>query len=239
MSKNIYTAGLMASCLAHDFNNLLMAISGCAQLLASELPVTGTTGELAREMIAGCERAAGLTTQLRAVGRSVPVQSHVLDLNEIVRRTTRFLGLALRAGVALVSDLAADLPSVATDPGEMERVILNLVVNAKDAMPDGGRVTVATRALRLRAEEPASAGLPPGDYARLTVSDTGVGMTDEVKARAFEPFFTTKEAGKGTGLGLVGVRGIVERCGGRVDVTSAPGVGTTVTVLLPAATRNG
>lgn len=239
-AQKVEVVGLMAGCLVHDFNNLLTAISGCAQLLAAELRNTETAGELAQEMIAACRRAAGLTAQLRAPGDPAPVEPRVLDLNEVVRRTTRFLAFALGAGVALVTDLAGDPAAVVADPGEMERVILNLAVNAKDAMPDGGRLTIETRAFRVRAEgdAPASVGLPPGEYVRLTVSDTGVGMAADVKARVFEPFFTTKEAGKGTGLGLVGVRGIVERCGGRVDVASEPGVGTTVTVFLPAAARN-
>jgi PAS domain S-box-containing protein len=234
-AQKIETAGLLASCLAHDFNNLLTAINGCAQVLSEDLPPTGPTRELVQDMTAACRRAAGLTAQLRAFGRKTPVEPRVLDLNEVVAQSARLLRPLLAEGIALVTDLADDLSGVRADPAQVEQVILNLAVNAKDAMPRGGRLTIETRAVRLReGNGPASPDLPSGDYVRLAVSDTGVGMTDEVKARAFEPFFTTKEVGKGTGLGLAVVLGTVTRCGGRVSVASELGVGTTITVLLPA-----
>lgn len=230
-AQKVETAGLLASCLAHDFNNLLTTISGCAQLLAAELPPAGQTHVLAQEMTAACRRASELTSQLRAFGRPAVVAPRALDVNEVVRRATRLLAPALGEDVDLITDLAGSLPPVEADPAQLEQVILNLAVNANDAMPGGGLLTVATRAVRFReGYEPAE--LPAGDYVRLTVSDTGTGMTDEVKARAFDPFFTTKEAGKGTGLGLAIVRGVVERGGGRVEITSEPGTGTTIDVLL-------
>ena len=229
-AQKIETAGLLASCLAHDFNNLLTAINGYAQIIAEELPNTGSTSELVHELTAACQRATGLAAQLRAFGRKATVEPRVLNLNDVVLQSVRLLRHLLGEGITLVTDLAGDLSGVKADPTQMEQVILNLAVNAKDAMPHGGRLTIETRALRLREGGDTD---PPGEYVRLVVSDTGVGMTDAVKARAFEPFFTTKEAGKGTGLGLAVVLGAVKRCGGRVDVASQLGVGTTITILLP------
>jgi two-component system, cell cycle sensor histidine kinase and response regulator CckA len=234
-AQKIETAGLLASCLAHDFNNLLTVISGCAQVLSEELPHAGPTRELVHEMTAACRRAAELTAQLRAFGRKATDEPRILDLNEVVSRSARLLRPLLGEGITLVIDPADDLNGVRAGPMQVEQMILNLAVNAKDAMPRGGRLTIKTRALRLpEGGETAYPDLPPGEYVLLAVSDTGVGMTDAVKARAFEPFFTTKEVGKGTGLGLAVVHGIVERCGGRVDVASELGVGTTITILLPA-----
>jgi two-component system, cell cycle sensor histidine kinase and response regulator CckA len=231
-AQKIETAGFLASCLAHDFNNLLTAINGYAHILSEELPNAGPTCELVHELTAACQRATELAAQLRAFSRKAPVEPHVLNLNEVVGQSVRLLRHLLGNGIALVTDLADDLNEVKVDPAQIEQVILNLVANAKDAMPRGGRLTIETRALRLR--EDGTTGLPPGEYVQLAVSDTGAGMTDAVKARAFEPFFTTKEAGKGTGLGLAVVLGTVKRCGGRVDVTSELGVGTTIKILLPA-----
>lgn len=230
-AQKIETAGLLASCLAHDFNNLLTAINGYAHILAEELPNTGPTCELVHELTAACQRATGLAAQLRAFSRKAPVEPRVLNLNEVVGQSVRLLRHLLGESIVLVTDLANDLNGVRADPAQIEQVILNLVVNAKDAMPHGGRLTIQTRALRTREDR---TDLPPGEYALLAVSDTGVGMTDKVKARAFEPFFTTKEAGKGTGLGLAVVLGTVARYGGRVDVTSELGAGTTIKMFLPA-----
>jgi PAS domain S-box-containing protein len=234
-AQKMEAAGLLASCVAHDFNNLLTVINGYAQILLDELPEAAPTRELVHEMADACRRAAGLTTQLLASSRTAPAEPRTLDLNETVARSARLLRRLLGEGVTLVTDLTGAPAGVRADPAELEQVILNLAVNAKDAMPRGGRLTVATRTLRLREGDWAYPDLPPGEYMLLAVSDTGVGMTDEVKARAFEPFFTTKPAGKGTGLGLAVVRGAVRRCGGRADLISEVGVGTTITVLLPAA----
>jgi PAS domain S-box-containing protein len=235
-AQKVETAGLLATCLAHDLNNLLTIVNGAAQLLLDELPETGPTGELVRGMAAACQRAAGLTTQLLAFSRKQPAAPRVFDLNEVVAQSTRLLRYLLGDGIALVPDLAANPAQVRADPAQVEQIVLNLAVNAKDAMPHGGRLTIATRAVRLGEPDRTGDDLPPGAYVLLRVSDTGTGMTDEVKARAFEPFFTTKQAGKGTGLGLAAVHGAVKRCGGQVGVTSAPGAGTTITILLPTAT---
>ena len=176
-------------------------------------------------MTAACQRAAGLTARLLAFSRKATFEPRILDLNEVVAQSILLLRRLLGSGITLVTDLAHDPCGVKADPTQMEQVILNLAINAKDAMPRGGRLTIETHGIRLRdPDRSAYPDLPPGDYVRLAVSDTGVGMTDEVKARAFEPFFKKKEVGKGTGLGLSVVhKHAVKQCGGRVDVYSEAG----------------
>ncbi|HEY1187209.1 MAG TPA: PAS domain S-box protein [Gemmata sp.] len=228
--------GLRASCLAHDFNNLLAVISGCAAILLDGNPDDGLSRDLVREVAAACQRAAGLTSQLLAVGRDAPTEPRALNLNEVVSGGLRLLRRHLGPRITLVGNLADALPSVKANPTQLEQAILNLVINAKDAMPSGGLLTVETRAVRVRPEDRAAyPDVPPGEYVQLAVSDTGQGMPDEVKARAFEPFFTTKDVGKGTGLGLAVVRAAVTQCGGRVAVFSEPGVGTVFELVFPTA----
>jgi two-component system, cell cycle sensor histidine kinase and response regulator CckA len=233
-AQKIETAGLLASCIAHDFNNLLTVINGYTQILLGELPDTGSSSDLVHEIASACERATGLTAQLLTFSRKAPNEPRTLDLNDVVLRSARLLRPLLGERITLVTDLTNDLGRVKADPAQVEQVILNLVVNAKDAMPLGGRLTIETRPFKLQKEERVSyPDLLPGEYVLLAVSDTGVGMTDEVKGRAFEPFFTTKTVGKGTGLGLAVVHGAIKRWGGRVDVASELGAGTTINILLP------
>ncbi len=226
--------GLRASGIAHDFNNLLAVIGGCAETVLDGLPAADPAGDLLREMTAACRRAAGLTEQLLAFTRKAARDRQVFALSGVVARAVRLLRGLVGPGVALVTDLGDDPGAVAADAAQLEQVILNLAVNAKDAMPVGGTLAVETHAVRVRAADRAAyPDLAAGDYAQLTVADTGAGMTDAVRARAFEPFFTTKDIGKGTGLGLALVREAVERCGGWAGVFSEPGVGTAFEILLP------
>jgi PAS domain S-box-containing protein len=227
--------GRLAGGVAHDFNNLLTVINGYADLLADGLPAGGPDRGYAEEVRKAGARAAALTRQLLAFGRKQVVQPRVLDLNAVLAGMRGMLGRLLGADVALRTEPAPRLPPVRADPAQLEQVILNLAVNARDAMPEGGRLTIRTAAVRFGDGAEPPGGIAPGSYVLLEVADTGAGMTEEVRSRVFEPFFTTKELGKGTGLGLATVYGIVKQSGGHIDVDSAPGRGTTFRVWLPSS----
>ena len=188
-----------------------------------------------RQIQLAAERAADLTHQLLAFARRDVVQPRPLDLNGVIARVEQLLIRTLGEHVILKTDLAPKLCAVLADPGQIEQVLVNLAVNARDAMPSGGTLVLQTSVTEIDEFHPASrAGLPSGRYACLKISDTGVGMPPEVIDRAFEPFFTTKPKGEGTGLGLATVYGIVTQARGYVQIYSEPGIGTTVTILLPA-----
>ncbi|HVP30985.1 MAG TPA: MASE1 domain-containing protein [Myxococcota bacterium] len=227
--------GRLAGGVAHDFNNLLTAISGYGEVALSQLPPGSTVRDDVQEMLRAGERAAALTRQLLAVSRRQVLQREPLDLNGVVRETTALLGRILGADVRLVTSLHDSLPIVLADAGQMQQVIMNLALNARDALPRGGEVAIGTSPMAL--DEVAArrlVGASPGSYAVLEVRDDGVGMDEETRQRVFEPFFTTKPADKGTGLGLSIVYGIVQQCGGHISVESAPGRGARVRILLPA-----
>jgi CheY-like chemotaxis protein len=173
----------------------------------------------------------------QADARSRKIRARLLDLNETIRSFSKILRRLVEESVELDFRLAATPQPVRADPGQIEQVLLNLVANARDAMPDGGRVTIATSPVTSNGTRPPRSTLPPGSYVELSVSDTGTGMPETVQARLFEPFFTTKPVGSGTGLGLATVHGIVKQSGGHIGVQSTPGHGTTFTVHLPAASR--
>jgi PAS domain S-box-containing protein len=221
-SQKMEAVGRLAGGVAHDFNNLLTAISGYGELALAKLE-DSPAREHVFEMKRAGERAADLTRQLLAFSRRQVLQSEVVDLNAIVADLERLLGRLLGAQIELSTKLDPRLGSTRADPGQLEQVVMNLALNARDAMPGGGRLTIATRNERLGGE----------DYVALEVSDTGQGMDAETLEQAFEPFFTTKPAGEGTGLGLATVYGIVKQSGGDVIGTSTPGRGTTMRVLLP------
>jgi signal transduction histidine kinase/CheY-like chemotaxis protein len=221
-AAKLEAVGRLAGGIAHDFNNLLTVINGCADLLADDPALTGgRAADLARDILQAGERAAALTSQLLTFSRKREVPISAVNLNEVVSDTVRLLDRVIGEMIAIQTTFAPDLPPVCGAPGLLHQVVMNLAVNAKDAMPAGGTLSLSTA--RLVDTAP---GAPLHEYVRLTVSDTGMGMTDEVKTRLFEPFFTTKEVGSGTGLGLATVYGIVQAIRGRIGFESAIGRGT-------------
>jgi PAS domain S-box-containing protein len=233
-SQKMEAVGQLASGIAHDFNNLLVVILSNARFLLEALPPGDERREDAEAILDAGERGAGLVRQLLTFGRKGEPRRAAADVGAVVRGIDRLLRRAAGPEVQVSVELAPGTCAVRIDTGQVEQVLMNLVVNARDAMPEGGEIRVATRWLDLEEPPPDCPALRPGRYAALAVADTGCGMTPEVAARVFEPFFTTKESGKGTGLGLSTVYGIAKRSGGDVAVSSEPGRGTTFTVYLPA-----
>jgi signal transduction histidine kinase len=232
-SQKMVGIGRLAGGVAHDFNNLLTAILGYAELMEPQLEDEGLRSELREIRLAG-ERAAALTRQLLAFSRRQVMQPRTLDLNTVVSDVKKMLARLIGEDVALVTRLDPALGSVEADPGQLEQVLMNLSVNARDAMPEGGTLTFETANAVLDADFAAvHPGALPGAYVVLTVTDSGTGMTDEVRGHAFEPFFTTKDKGKGTGLGLATAYGIVKQSGGYIMVESEAGRGTTFRIYLP------
>jgi two-component system, cell cycle sensor histidine kinase and response regulator CckA len=234
-AQKMEAIGQLAGGVAHDFNNLLTVINGYSEILLADLTATDQRRELVASIRDAGERASRLTSQLLSFGRKAIVKPKVLDLNEVIDSTGKLLRRLIGEDVTLTTILNPGLSRVKIDPGQFEQVIINVAVNARDAMPKGGRLTIETKDIEL-----PEGFLPDGSdkkscrYIRLSISDTGAGMTDEVKAHIFEPFFTTKEVGKGTGLGLATVYGIVKQADGHITVESQIDIGTTITILLPA-----
>ncbi len=233
-SQKMEAVGRLAGGIAHDFNNLLTAVLGYSDLLQDTLAGNEAAIEQVREIKAAGDRAASLTQQLLAFSRRQVLQPRVLDLNVIVAEFERMLRRLVGEQIRVAIDCAPALWQVRADPGEIGRAIMNLALNARDAMPDGGMLTIATANVTLTETDAGEPDLAPGRYVTLTVRDTGVGMDAEMLARIFEPFFTTKGSGKGTGLGLPTVLGIVEQSGGTIRCESKRGWGTAFTVFLPA-----
>jgi len=232
--QKIEALGRLAGGLAHDFNNLLTVITGHSQLMLRQLsladPLRGGLDIIERT----AARACRLTTQLLAFSRKQVLAPSVLSLNEAIPGMAEMLQRLIGEDITLVFRPAPELGCVTVDPGQLEQVIVNLVVNARDAMPDGGRITIETAHVELNEDSSRGhVGVGPGSYVTLSISDTGIGMDAKTCSRIFEPFFTTKAPGKGTGLGLATVYGIVVQSGGNIRVESAPGAGTVFTVYLP------
>jgi PAS domain S-box-containing protein len=232
-AQKLEAVGRLAGGVAHDFNNRLTVISGQAELLLGELPATSSLRGHAEAIMESSKRAADLTAQLLAFSRRQPARPRALDLVAVVRGVDLVLRRLVGEEVELVTDLQP-VGAVRADPGQVEQILLNLCTNARDAMPEGGRITIATEVRHLSAEGARSrVDALPGDYGVLVFTDTGQGMDEEVRQRVFEPFYTTKPPGKGTGLGLSTVYGITVQSGGHVRVYSWPGKGTRFEVWLP------
>jgi two-component system cell cycle sensor histidine kinase/response regulator CckA len=233
-AQKMEAIGRLAGSIAHDFNNLLQVISGYSDMLLRRLTRRNPLRQYVQEIKDVAEQGAILTRQLMTVSRKRLLQPQVLEFKGIVNRITPILQRILGEDIELRTVVDSTLGHVNTDPGQLEQVILNLTVNARDAMPQGGRLTL--EAMNVELHETLTnlqAGIAPGEYIKLTVSDTGTGMDAETQSHIFEPFFTTKEPGKGTGLGLFTVYGIVNQNGGNMRVESAPGGGTTFTIYWP------
>ena len=236
-AQKMEAVGQLAGGIAHDFNNILTAIQGNAELLKMDLPTEGIQAQFANEITKGSKRAAELTGQLLTFARKGKQQVTPIDIHDIINQTVNMLTHAIDRRIEISLQLDASPSTIMGDPTQLQNAMLNLGVNARDAMPEGGILTFATRDLRLTEadcrEHPLE--LKPGDFMEVSVTDTGVGMDKQTQKRIFEPFFTTKGVGKGTGLGLAGVYGCVRNHDGRISVYSEPGRGTTFKIMLPLA----
>jgi two-component system, cell cycle sensor histidine kinase and response regulator CckA len=234
-AQRLQSLGQLAGGVAHDFNNLLAVISNYAEFVAEETADRPAVQADVAEIRSATDRAAKLTAQMLTFARRETVQHQVLDLNAVVADVENLLRRTLGEHIQLIALPAARLPTIRADRGHLEQVLLNLAINARDAMADGGTLVIETRPVDLQAGQ---AGIQPppagGGYVELSVSDTGTGMSADVAAHVFEPFFTTKPKGHGTGLGLATVYGIVTEAGGSLNLYSEPGIGTTFRVYLPA-----
>jgi len=236
-AQRLESVGQLAGGIAHDFNNILGVIMNYAEFVADEQEPDSQALHDVEEIRRAAERAAALTRQLLIFSRREVVQPEVLDLRQLVLGVENLLHRALGERVEMETFFDEDLMTIKADPGQVEQVLVNLAVNARDAMPDGGRLLIEAGNAELDEEYAyMHPDTQPGDYVRLKVSDTGIGMDEKTIQRAFEPFFTTKGKAEGTGLGLATVYGIVTGAGGRIDVYSEPGMGTTVKIHLPAST---
>jgi len=233
--QKMEAVGQLAGGVAHDFNNLLTAILGFAQLVLDDLPAGSPTCDDVREIQGAGERAAALTAQLLAFSRNTLLRPRVIDLNVLIRNTQFLLRPLLGDDVILTSDLAADLSAVCADAGQVDQMIVNVAVNARDAMPSGGQLSIKTSNAMLDdafvADHPGST---VGPHVMMAFTDTGTGMDEDVRRQIFEPFYSTKGPGKGTGLGLAMVFGIMKQTGGSIWVDSQPGVGSTFSMYFPA-----
>lgn len=235
-SQKLEAVGQLAGGVAHDFNNLLTIISGYGEMILSDLPAGHELRSNVEPILEAGARAAALTSQLLAFSRRTVLEPKVLDLNIVIKDMERMLQRLLGEDIVLSASLDPKIGLVKVDPGQLGHILMNLAVNARDAMPRGGLLTIETRTLeRDSAPRDRHPECQPGRHVMLVLTDTGEGMSAAVKARIFEPFFTTKDVGKGTGLGLAVVMGVVRQSGGSIEVYSQPGRGTTFEICLPVA----
>jgi two-component system cell cycle sensor histidine kinase/response regulator CckA len=233
-AQKMEVIGQLAAGVAHDFNNLLAVIMGYSDLMLKEMGSDHRFSKSTEEILNAAERGVALTRQLLVFSRKQTVQPSVLDLNIVVEDMRKMLGRLIDENVELHYALSGDLGRIQADSGHVGQVIMNFVVNARDAMPNGGKITIATTNITLDEHYAAThTDVEPGRYVMLSVSDTGTGMGPEIQARLFEPFFTTKPAGKGTGLGLTTCQTIARQSGGHIGVYSEPGRGTTMKAYFP------
>lgn len=235
-SQKMEAMGQLAGGVAHDFNNVLSVILAHGEMLLEEVPIEDAKYADLSVIVGAAQRAAALTRQLLAFSRRRVMEPRVVDLNTAVRGVDQMLRRIIGEDVDLRTELTSEPTTVRADSSQLEQVVMNLTVNARDAMPKGGAIAIETQVVEVGAEESdAHPGLPAGRFVRLRVSDTGLGIDPTTQKRIFEPFFTTKEVGRGTGLGLSTVYGIVQQCGGRITLESEVGRGTTFTIHLPLA----
>jgi CheY-like chemotaxis protein len=228
--------GRLAGGIAHDFNNVLGIISGYTDLALKDKALGEPSRHRLTEIKTAAARAVMITRQLLTFSRKEVLQVQVLDLNNAVSETAGMLERLLGEDIELVTSLDSELGAVVIDPAGLQQIILNLAVNARDAMPEGGKLTIETRSVVLdETPEQMQSGVNPGEYILLAVSDTGTGIDPEIQKHIFEPFFTTKDVGRGTGLGLATVYGIVQQCGGHLSVHSHVGAGTVFKIYFPLA----
>ena len=233
-AETLAAIGRLTAGVAHDFNNLLVAVSGNAEMLHIQLRGQPEYARRLAVILQAAGRGANLVRQLLAFSRRQALTPELVDLNQTVLGMRDLLRATIGRTIHVETRLDEALLPALIDPVQIEHVLLNLAINARDAMPDGGTLTIATANVTLDAQDP-TVDLPPGEYVVVTVSDTGTGMTEEVLRNAFEPFFTTKPPGQGSGLGLSQVYGVASQSGGGVRIDSTVGKGTTVSVLLPRA----
>jgi two-component system, cell cycle sensor histidine kinase and response regulator CckA len=235
-AEKMEAVGRLVGGVAHDFNNLLTVILGYGELLLGEVAGDAPIRESLTEIVESGKRASGLTRQLLAFCRKEIYNPVVLDLNAHVEGMEKMLRRLVGEAIELRTTLAPDLGHVLADPAQIEQIVMNLIVNARDAMPTGGQITIETKMVQLARGQKAVPHAPPGSYVLLSVGDTGCGMEEATRIRIFEPFFTTKGAGKGTGMGLATVQEIVQQCGGQIAVESRLGQGSTFQIFLPPVT---
>jgi len=233
-SQKLEAVGRLSGGLAHDFNNLLCVISGHTEVLAEHLSPADSAMNNVNQIMKAVDSAASLTRQLLTFGRKQVIHPRALNLNNIVVDTGKLLGRLIGQDVELITALDPSLAQVLADPIQVEQVLINLVLNALDAMPQGGKLTIETCNVNLQAKQDSkNSHIPAGNYVQLVVTDTGLGMDEKTQSRIFEPFYTTKELGNGTGMGLATVYGIVKQSGGFIWVSSECGHGTTFKIYLP------
>jgi PAS domain S-box-containing protein len=234
--QKLEAVGRLAGGVAHDFNNNLAVISACAEMTISDLSEAGQPTETVEEILRAANQAHALTRQLLTFSRQQVTRPVVLDPNQVVRDVERMLSRIIEEDVRIHVTVTDAIPPVRVDPGQLEQVLFNLAVNARDALPNGGEISIQTAAREVEEDSIAMHGLDaPGHYVVITVSDNGIGMSQEVRSRIFDPFFTTKDPGKGTGLGLATAYGIVTAASGAISVYSEVGVGSTFRVYLPVS----